>query len=184
MKKLIIASSILLLISLVVFGQGKKPAEVKDTKGINWITFEEAEQKMKEQPKKVLIDVYTDWCGWCKVLDKKTYSNPQLIEYVNKNFYAIKFNAEQKEPVQFLGKKWEFVAAQKSNALAVNLMGGRMSYPTTVFMEEGFKEAQPIPGFMEVYQMEGIMKFIGDNFNKKMNWNDFQHQFKPEWKPQ
>lgn len=175
--------TVLLVISFMAYSQvkGKGKKIEKNETGIHWISFAEAEQKMKAEPRKVIVDIYTDWCGWCKVLDKKTYSNPQLIEYVNKHFYAVKFNAEQKEPVKFLGKEWKLEG--NTNRLAMELMNGRASYPTTVFMSEGFKDAQPVPGFLEVPQMEGIMKFIGEGFNTKMTWNDFQRQFKAEWKP-
>ena len=183
MKKILVIMTALMLGCLSIFAQGNKKEVKSDQKGINWISFGEAEQLMKKEPKKVIIDVYTDWCGWCKVLDKKTYSNPQLIDYVNKNFYAIKFNAEQKDAFMFMGKSWTYQPKNKANELAIELMQGRMSYPTTVFMEKGFTEAQPVPGYLEVGQMEGILKFIGEGFNKKISWNDFQHQFKAEWKP-
>lgn len=183
MKKIFVLCTALMLGSLGIFAQGNKKEIKIEPKGINWISFGEAEQLMKKEPKKVIIDIYTDWCGWCKVLDKKTYSNPQLIDYVNKNFYAIKFNAEGKEPFMFMGKKWEFQPANRANELAIELMQGKMSYPTTVFMEKGFTDVQPVPGYLDVNQMEGILKFIGEDYNKKISWNDFQHQFKAAWKP-
>jgi uncharacterized protein YyaL (SSP411 family) len=60
---------------------------------VKWLTFEEAIALHKENPKKVLIDLYTDWCGWCKVMDRETYSNAEISTYINENFYPIKFNA-------------------------------------------------------------------------------------------
>lgn len=150
---------------------------------IHWLTFEEAEAKMKEKPKKVIVDVYTSWCGWCKVMDKKTYTNDSLIRYVNENFYAVKFDAEQKAPVNFKGRKWEFSAQNRANDLAVQLMQGRMSYPTTIFMDENFENAQPVPGYLELFQMESILKYIGGNAHKAKPYQDWQHDFKPSWKP-
>ena len=183
MKKIILGLSVLLAFSLSACAQGKGNNTENNKEGIHWMTFEQAEQKMKEHPKKVLVDIYTGWCGWCKVMEKKTYSNPQLIQYVNDHFYAVKFDAEQKTPITFMGKKWEYIAANRANQLAVQLMNGRMSYPTTVFMDENFTNPQPVPGYMEVYQMESILKFIGDDIDKKTPWKEFQHDFKPEWKP-
>jgi thioredoxin-related protein len=129
---------------------------------IHWISFEMLEQKMKVQPKKVLIDVYTSWCGWCKVMDKKTYSNPKLIQYINEHFYAVN-------------------ASKKSNRLAAELLQGRMSYPTTVFMGQDLKSVNPIPGYLEVPQMEMILKYIGEDNDKKITWDAWQKDFKGEW---
>ncbi|MFT4062867.1 MAG: DUF255 domain-containing protein, partial [Edaphocola sp.] len=115
-------------------------------KEINWLTFEEAEALMKKEPRKVIVDVYTSWCGWCKVMDKKTYGNDSVIDYINKYYYAVKFDAEQKTPVMFKGKKWEYSAQYKANTLALDLLQGRLSYPTTVFLNEKLENSGPVPG--------------------------------------
>lgn len=153
----------------------------KEANEIHWMSFEEVEAKMKEKPKKVLIDVYTGWCGWCKVMDKKTYSNDSLIRYVNEHYYAVKFDAEQRNPVAFQGKKWQYSSQGRVNELAAQLLQGRMSYPTTVFMDENFENPQPMPGYLEIFQMESILKYLGGNNHKSMPWQDWQHSFKPSW---
>jgi thioredoxin-related protein len=168
---------------LLITTQTACASDKKGNNEIHWMSFEEAEAKMKEKPKKVIIDVYTSWCGWCKVMDKKTYSNDSLIRYVNENFYAVKFDAEQKAPINFKGKKWEFSAQNRANDLAVQLMQGKMSYPTTIFMDEGFENAQPLPGYLELFQMESILKYIGGNSHKAKPFDEWQHDFKPAWKP-
>jgi len=180
MKKILLFFGLLIAATQMACATDDKKSGTE--KEINWLTFEQAEAQMKVKPKKVLIDVYTGWCGWCKVMDKKTYTNAALIEYVNENYYAIKFDAEQKAPINFKGKKWEFVAQNKANQLAVELMRGQMSYPTTILMDENFENAQPVPGYMEVFKMEGILKYVGGNNHKKMDWNDWQRSFKAEWK--
>lgn len=180
MKNLIwIAGMILLSLPQTLFAREgtKKQAGTE----INWISFEEAESRMKKEPRKVLIDVYTDWCGWCKVMDKKTYSNPELIRYVNTHYYAVKFNAEQKEPIRFLEQDWPFVAQNKANKLAIELMQGRMSYPTTIIMEENFKNAQPIPGFLEVDKMESVLRFFAEDHYKTTKWEAYLGGFRSAW---
>src|SRR6056297_1859404 len=75
----------------------------QDTK-VNWYSFEEAVKLNKENPKKVLIDVYTDWCGWCKKMKKQTFNNPEIAQYINENYYPVRFNAETNKKVQFKGR--------------------------------------------------------------------------------
>ena len=76
------------------------------------MTWEEAVQKASTEasPKKLFIDVYTDWCGWCKKMDKDTFQNAEVAAYMSENFYMVKLDAEQKEPIEFKGKTYNFVA--------------------------------------------------------------------------
>ena len=70
---------------------------------INWLSIEEVEVLQQKEPRKVLMDVYTTWCGPCKMMMRNTFTNKDVINYVNKNFYAIKFDAESGEDVTFKG---------------------------------------------------------------------------------
>ncbi|OSZ82443.1 hypothetical protein CAP35_04010 [Chitinophagaceae bacterium IBVUCB1] len=149
---------------------------------IEWISFEEAEKRMQKEPRKVWIDVYTEWCGWCKVLDKKVFSHPEVIKYINSKYYAIKFDAERTDSFSFAGKKWGFMPEYKANALAVQLMGGQMSYPTSIYMEANFQNPSPIPGYHPVPEMEGILKFLGEDVYKTTKYEEYVKTFTPTWK--
>lgn len=149
---------------------------------IHWITdMNELEAKMQASPKKVIFDVYTDWCGWCKKMDADTYRNPDLIKYVNNNFYAVKLDAERKDAFTFQGKEYKFEPQYRANTFAVEIMKGAASYPTTVFMTENFQNPNPIPGYMQVKDMELILTYFGDNMYKRIKFDDYKKTFQYHW---
>ncbi len=167
-----------LLISQLGFAQ-EQPAAAA-TAHINWLTVEEAYAKSKENPnKKILIDVYTDWCGWCKRMDKATYENPEIVNYINQNYYAVKFNAEQKGDISILDNTFKFVASGQRgyHELAAALLDGKMSYPSTVFLDENFQLIQPVAGYLEPAAFEPILHFLATDAYKNGSWEDFQKGF-------
>lgn len=149
--------------------------------GINWLTWDEVQVEMKKKPKKVFVDIYTNWCGWCKVMDKKTFSNPEVIKYMNENFYAVKFDAETREDIMFMGKKYSFAPEHNANLLAAQLMNGQMSYPTTIIMDENFANPQPVPGYIEVPQLEMILTYLGTGTYKTKKFDEYSKTFTPKW---
>lgn len=126
-----------------------------NTGGLEWLTFEQAANMSNKGSKKYLVDVYTDWCGWCKVMDKQTFTNPEVQAYLNENFHVIKFNAEQKEAIDFRGKKYEWLPAGRRgvNMLAMELLGSRLSYPTLVYLDENMNKIKSSPGFKKPDQL-------------------------------
>lgn len=119
---------------------------------LHWISVEEATKiAASNNQKKFLIDVYTDWCGWCKVMDEKTFTDPQVISYLNENFYVVKFNAEQKETVTYKGKQYEWQSTGRGgyNQLGYELLNGRMSYPSLVYLNPQLEPIRVSPGYKE-----------------------------------
>lgn len=147
---------------------------------VEWLTFEEAVAKSQNEPKKLLIDIYTDWCGWCKKMDKEAYSHPELVSYIHENYYPVKFNAEQKEPVEFAGHTFEFVAQGRRGVheLAAALTNNKLSYPTTVFMDEDFRIIQSLPGYRDARGMDPILKYFGDDIFKNKSWKEFEADYR------
>ena len=146
---------------------------------VKWYSIEEAFTLTKKEPKKILIDVYTDWCSWCKVMDNKTFSNQVIADYLNKNFYPVKFNAEQKADVSLNGKTYKYVASGSRgyNELAAELLNGQLGYPSLVFLDEQTKMIQLIQSYIQAKQFDAILKFFGDNHYKNKKWEDFQASY-------
>lgn len=154
----------------------------KDTPEIKWISFSEAVELNKKEPRKIIIDVYTQWCGWCKVMDKSTYTDTAIINYVNKHYYAVKLDAEMKDTIIFNGITFvnpNPTQARSPHQLAQSLLSGKMSYPTTVLLDETFHLLmQPLPGYYNAQQMEPFLVFFGDEKFKTTNWDEFSKSFK------
>jgi len=143
---------------------------------VKWYTIEEAFELTKKEPRKIMIDVYTDWCGWCKVMDANTFNNEVIANYINTKFYAVKFNAEQKEEITLYGQVFKYIPNGKRgyNELAAALLQGQLSYPSVVFLDEKTQMIQPVQGYIQARQFDGIIKFIGDDKYKTQTWTDFQ----------
>lgn len=176
------------LILFTLFGTLTSCAQQNTGAKINWLTFEEAEKQFKANPKPILVDIYTDWCGWCKKMDKVTYSHPEVIKYINANYYPVKFDAESKEKIALFGKTFEnngvAVGPRKPpHDLASFLLSGKMSYPSTVFikMNNGTISPEPVPGYLDVPTMEMILKYISDTKNQTVPFADYQQSFQAAW---
>ncbi|MCP9768913.1 DUF255 domain-containing protein [Lacihabitans sp. LS3-19] len=134
---------------------------------INWMSIEEAYAKQKITPKKVLIDVYTGWCGWCKVMDRETFTDKDVINYVNQNYYAVKLDAESRKDINIGGKVYKFDEANRANEAAIALLQGKMSYPSIVYLDEAFSMIQPVPGYMKPKEFHELITYFGGNYHKK-----------------
>ena len=144
-------------------------------------TEQDAFSAARRENKPILVDSWAEWCEACKKMDATTFQNPDLIKYINNNFYAVRFNAESKDVIHFQGKEYSFNPQFKANTLAVELMKGSMSYPTAVIMMENFANPQAIPGYMTVPQLETILSYLGDNMYKHQAWDAYQKEYKPKW---
>jgi thioredoxin-related protein len=171
-------SSKYLLISIIIlsFSFLSLQNDVKEAGSLKYYTFEEALALQEKFPKKMIVDVYTDWCGWCKKMDKNTYTDPAIIAAIEKDYYFVKFNAEQKEDVKFRENILKYKEEYKSHELAVNLLQGKMSYPSTVFLDEHMTLLTIVPGYLTPKDLAPVLTYFGENHYKKMNWEEFSGQ--------
>lgn len=136
-------------------------------------SINEIRQLSAQKPKKLVIDVYTDWCSWCKKMDKSTYQNEGVIQQINEDFYFVKLNAETRDSIFFDNKIFTFQNQYKANEFAVALLNGQMSYPSTVFLDEKLGLLTVVPGYLTPKDLSPILKYFGKDFHIKMKWDEF-----------
>jgi len=163
MKKILL---ILFLLPQILFSQ----IDTTEKSLVNWLTIEKAEELNKTNPKPFLIDVYTHWCGWCKYMMSTTYSNPNIAGYINNNFYPVQIDAETSDTLTYQGKK--YTKSGKTNTLAVELLNGRLSYPSTVFISKNNQKI-PVPGYLETKDIEPFLVYFAEDLINSVDFNDF-----------
>jgi thioredoxin-related protein len=147
---------------------------------IPWMTIEQAAGKLQQEQKPILIDLYTTWCGWCRQMDRKTYSNKKVAEYLSDKFYTVKLDAETKATISWQGKTYDFDPQYRCNMFAVYLAHGRLEFPTTIIIAPGY-DPQAIPGYMEPKDLELLAKFFGDGAYRTSSFDEYQKTFKATW---
>ncbi len=177
MKKLLLLLP--LIAGLLAFTYINKP-KAEEAGGIKWMTWKEMQEAQKKEPRKIVVDVYTEWCGWCKRMDATTFKHDVIVNYVGQKFYAVKFDAETREVIHFNGKDYKYVAQGQRgyNELAAEILNGQLSYPTTVYFDEKFNEIFPVPGYQDPQTFETVLNFVGTNSYQKMKWEEYQPTFK------
>jgi len=154
MKRVLILFAAFLFLGITSFKSGE---------GIKWMDFNSGYDLAKKKNKVMLVDVYTDWCGWCKRMDRDTYEHSEIYPVVTKDFVAIKFNPEVTDVMySFEGRKYNGsdLAGLISN---YNLTG----YPTTIFIYPKEKKSEVIAGYKNAEQMKVVLADIKTKFYKK-----------------
>lgn len=154
---------------------------------INWMTMNEALEAQKKEPRKIFMDVYTTWCGPCKMLDKNTFSDKNVAAYVNENYYPVKFNAEGNEDITY--KDFTYTnpnyQPERKGRNSQHLFAHALkvtAYPTVVFFKENGDLIQAVPGYRTPKELEIFLKMIHSDDYLKITtneaWAEYQKNFK------
>ncbi|MEZ4924056.1 MAG: DUF255 domain-containing protein [Crocinitomicaceae bacterium] len=151
---------VIIFISLSIAGYSREFEhcsfqEDDDKAVINWMDFESAIKENEQEKKFIFIDIYTGWCGWCKKMDQTTFLEPEVVSYMNEHFWAVKMDAESKDPIAFKETLYEYKMynGKGYNELAVNLLGGKMSFPTFVVLSKREVKMGVINGYQSKSQL-------------------------------
>ena len=186
-KKIFFALGIAIIIVVAQSFITKLTASSDETGGpVKWYTFEEAVTLQKKNPKPIMVDIYTSWCGPCKMMTANTFGNEIIAKYLNEHYYPVKFNAETRDSVKFNG----FVFANKNpegtqrpvHDFAISILEGKLSYPSIVFLNEEIKKIHTVVGYYKADQFEPVMKYFGSGKYKDIPWEDYQKTFVTEIK--
>lgn len=151
---------------------------------VNWMTLDQAIEQCKVEKRKIFVDVYTDWCGWCKHMDSTTFVNPAVARYLNEHYYPVKFNAEQSQDIVFKDKTYHFKknGSRGYHELAALWLNNRLSFPTVVFLDESQNLIQPVPGYQDATKMEAIINYFGSDSHRKTPWETYEKNFSSQGK--
>ncbi len=202
-RTILISAGLLSLIALTFsFTKNKK-----DHGPVKWMSFEEAIAANKKQPRMIIVDVYTTWCGPCKMLSANTFGNEHIAKYMNENFYCVRFDAETRDTVKFTvnvpdtlrdnkgavkkisQKAQQFVyynpypanAQRSTHQFAASILQGyNVAFPSVIFLSKDVKRVDVLQGYMPPQQFEPIVKFFGTGSWEKMKWDEYQKSFKSE----
>ena len=162
------------------------------SQAINWISFEKAIEYQKSNPKNIIMDVYTNWCGPCKLMDKNTFQNKAIAQYINEHYYAVKFNAEGDEMINFNGQEFSnpnynpALANRRNSAHELSRFFKIQAYPTIVFLDEKANLIFPLTGYKTPSQIELYLKMFKKDDHKILDtqekFNEYFRAFKSEFK--
>ena len=156
----------ILLILVLLFNINLTLAQNKSAKkDVQWNTFDAGLAQAKKSGKKILVDVYTDWCGWCKKMDANTYSDAKVQDYLKKNFVIVKLNAEANEKITYAGQTMS--PMEFSRGMGVN------GYPATLFLQSDGKPITVLPGYSEPDMFIHVLSFIGEDQYQKKKFEEY-----------
>jgi thioredoxin-related protein len=130
---------------------------------IQWTGFEEAVRKNEQVKKKIFIDIYTDWCGWCKRMDATTFKNDSVIEYLNRHFHPVKINAEGRDTIRFRDHVFVYRPEFKAHEIALSLLSGKLGYPSFVLLDENYVLLHVIAGYQTAEQLLPVLQHFNEN---------------------
>jgi thioredoxin-related protein len=133
---------------------------------VAWRGWDEGLREARRTNRPVLVDVYTDWCGWCKRMDRDVYSRADVRDYLASRFVVVRLNAEAQDGVQYEGQ--DLTSAGLAEQFRVT------GYPTTVFLKSSGAHLINVPGYVPADRFMLVLRYIGEgHMEKGVEWESF-----------
>jgi thioredoxin-related protein len=137
--------------------------------GPTWKDWNSGLKEAAAAGKPVLVDVYTDWCTWCKRMDADVYAKPEVKAYLAAHFVTVKLNAEYTTPARYEGKP--YTSQTLAQRFRVN------GYPTTIFLRADGTHIANVPGYVPPERFALLLHYIGDGaMDRGVSFDDFVKQ--------
>lgn len=146
---------------------------------INWLTIEEAVNETRKEPRMIFVDVYTDWCGWCKRMDNNTFKDPEVVKYLNEHFYAVKLDGEEPDTIRIDGQAYinpNPGGRRSYHQLPQLFLQGRMAFPSFVFFTHELQTVMVARGYQRPEQLLLMLRFIQEGHYEQQDWESFQKE--------
>lgn len=170
--KIIVLAILLILIFFISVGpyfktnqQNVKAAERADPLIINWLPYNEGLALAEKENKYVLVYFYTDWCSWCKKMDREVYSDKEIIKIMSQNFVSIRINTEAESKVAENGKE----ITERELAKLYQVSG----VPAIWFLESDRKRIAPLPGYVPPQRFKIVLNYIGEGWYKNISFEEY-----------
>jgi thioredoxin-related protein len=177
MKKIAFFFSLIALTGLITaFAPATNAPNPNDSKAVNWVDWDTAVERNKTDKRPFMVDIYTNWCGYCKKMDKEAFTNPEVVKYLNENFHAIKFNAEMKKAIEWNDHTFEWVEGGRNgvHSLAASLLDGKLGYPAFVYLTDDMRRIMISPGYKGADAVMKELTFTTGKHYEKTSWGAYQ----------
>ncbi len=152
-------------------GASKEPAKTSSDGSAasagEWLPFNDGMALAAKENKHVVIDFYTTWCHWCKVMDRETFSNPEVKKYLAENFVTIRINAESmSEQVSYKGQQMTPVALARAF--------GVKSFPSIAYLDREGQLVTLVPGFIPAKTFLPLLQYMQKEcYKQQMTFEEF-----------
>lgn len=153
MKVIFVLYSAIVLMSCSAFSQSEE--------AVYWLTFEQLEDSLRTNPKKVFIDFYADWCSPCLQMQRDVFTEKKVVEYLNSNYYSVKMNVESTDTIYFGGEL--FINKRRNPVHQIPLLMASQkdkpfSLPALIFLDENFNATARYFQYLNAKQFLKILK--------------------------